>query len=93
MPTEARRTDWIGARVRPKVKQTIEEAATILGITVSSFVSVTAQERASEVVRAYRHSELSAVDSARFAAALLEPGAPNAALRQAMARHKAEVEP
>lgn len=92
MPTEALRRERIEARVQPEVKETIEEAAGILGVTVSSFLVETVQARALEVVESYRKIKLSAAESAMFAEALLKPAAPNAALRRAMARHRAEVE-
>ena len=92
MPMEALKRDRIEARLQPAVKETIEEAANILGVTISSFVVESAQARALEVVQSYRRIKLSAEESAMFAAALVEPAAPSAALRRAMERHRMEVE-
>ncbi len=92
MPTEALKRERIEARVHPEAKDTSEEAAAILGMTVSSFLGETAQARALDVVQSYRKIRLSGEECAMFAQALLEPAAPSPGLRRAMARHRTEVE-
>lgn len=89
----ALKSERIEARVRSEVKEIIERAAAIRGVSVSSFLIEAVQARAYEVIRAYESMQLSAKDSAAFATALLRAEDPNAALQLALARHGQEVEP
>ncbi|MPY73636.1 MAG: DUF1778 domain-containing protein [Alphaproteobacteria bacterium] len=78
-------------RTRPHVKATIEQAAALLGVDATAFVTNAAYERARETIVAHERTVLSAEDREVFLAALENPAAPTEALRQAMKLHDALV--
>ena len=89
--TRARRPkaeDRIDARLPAATKALIERAAVITGVTLSDFVISRAYEAARAVVREHESWVLSRRESKAFVAALLNPPAPNEALREAAARYK-----
>lgn len=70
----------------------IESAASISGHpTVTSFMIQTLTERAERTIEENRQAKLSAKESVWFVDALLNPSAPNKALRDAAARYQREV--
>jgi uncharacterized protein (DUF1778 family) len=76
------------ARIDGEQKALIERAARLQGRSVSDFVLATVHEAATRIIRDAASIELSAADSRRFAAALLKPAKPNAAMRKAAIRHR-----
>jgi uncharacterized protein (DUF1778 family) len=67
-------------RMKPALKERIEEAATLLGLNLTDFVLSTLSERASEVLERHRNITLSDRDRDRFLEALDRPGRPIPAL-------------
>lgn len=85
---EQTKKERLEARISPRAKKLIEEAAMLEGRTVSDFVVQHAQEAARSVIEKYNFIALSARDSKSFVEALLNPPAPNERLKRAAARHK-----
>jgi uncharacterized protein (DUF1778 family) len=79
------------ARVSLQLKELIQEAADLMGVSLTDFITLSAQRSAEETIRTYRVISLSAQDSQRFAEALLDPGPPNETLRAAFARQDEDV--
>ncbi|MFQ6018990.1 MAG: DUF1778 domain-containing protein [Kiloniellaceae bacterium] len=78
-------------RTKPHVKATIEQAAALMGVDATSFVTNAAYERAQETISAHERTVLSAEDRDVFLAALENPSAPTEALRAALRSHDARV--
>ena len=91
MPTETR-TARLEARLPASVYATLKRAAALKGRSVSDFVVSAAHEAAQRAIEDEGIIRLSAEDQLRFAQALLNPPAPNEALRRAQAAHRANVE-
>lgn len=77
----------LDVRIQAEHKHLIEEAAELLGQTVSSFTVATLVREAQEVTRRFGQLRLSNRDRDRFLAALDNPPAPNERLRKAAQRH------
>ncbi|MDE3110057.1 MAG: DUF1778 domain-containing protein [Acidobacteriota bacterium] len=77
------------ARIDAGQKSLIERAAQIQGRSLSDFVIASVQEAATRVIQQASVIALSARASRHFAAALLNPAPPNAAMRRAATRHQA----
>jgi uncharacterized protein (DUF1778 family) len=86
MPTTARKSERLEARVDPGLKELIERAASLRGQTVTGFIVDSVQRAAEEALRA-EQIVLSARDSAAFVQAVLEPAEPNERLLRAARRH------
>jgi uncharacterized protein (DUF1778 family) len=67
-------------------------AAALKGRSISDFVVNAAQDAAQRAIEDDAIIRLSAEDQARFAQALINPPAPNAALKRAMRRHVKNVD-
>jgi uncharacterized protein (DUF1778 family) len=65
-------------------KDALSRAASLLGITMASFVRMAAREKASELLEREARLHMTAQDFRAFAAAINQPFAPNVALQQAM---------
>lgn len=89
---EENRSERIQARATKHAKDKLEQAAAVQGVSLSDFIISTALEQANKTLQAHVQLELSARDSRAFAEALINPPAPNEALRAARDRHLAEVE-
>jgi uncharacterized protein (DUF1778 family) len=74
-------------RTRPHVKATIEQAAALVGVDATAFVTNAAYERARETIAAHVRTVLSAEERDAFLAALENPPAPTDALQDAMRLH------
>lgn len=79
------------ARLSETQKAILEQAAAIRGITLSEFVVSAAQTAAEEVIRDLRVIYLTAEGSRAFAEALLDPPAPNKALRKAFKQYRGDA--
>lgn len=88
----ARKEARLDVRLPSDLKMLLEEAATLSGISTSAFVVETVMPRAREVVREYRSMELSVAESRAFVERLMDPVAPNEALREAAKRYWSRVE-
>ncbi len=80
--------DRLQVRLDARSKSVLQRAAGYRHKTVSQFVLATALEEAEKVIRENEVVTLSDPDWTVFYAALIDPPAPNAALRQAFARYK-----
>lgn len=78
------RTERLDARLTAAQKETLEQAAELIGTTVSGFVVQAALDTAEDVLLRHQLLVLSARDSQALSAALAEPPAPNDALRRAV---------
>ena len=77
----------VQARVNADTKALLERAARLRGVSLSDFMVSSASEAATRTVQEHTLIHLSAQDSKVFAEALLNPPAPNEALRRAKERH------
>ena len=78
-------------RTKPSVKAQIQQAAALLGIDETTFVTSAALERAKSTIADYERTLLSAEDREVVLAALDTPAEPTDALRQALALHRNEL--
>lgn len=86
--TERRgKSDRLEARVSPRVKARLEQAAGLRGCTLTDFVLASAQAAAEEAIRRHQILELSARDSEAFYAAIETPPILDAKMRDAFRRH------
>lgn len=80
------------ARLPASVYALLKRAAELKGRSISDFVVHAAQDAAHRAIEEEGVIRLSAQDQARFAQALINPAAPNAALKRAMRRYLKNVE-
>jgi uncharacterized protein (DUF1778 family) len=88
MSRETNRTARIEARIAPEALAVVRHAAELQGRSVSDFVVAAAQEAARKAVAEVEIMRLSRAAQERFAALLLKPPAPTAALKRAFERHR-----
>ncbi len=86
------KTTRMEQRTKPHVKEQIQQAAALLGVDETSFVTGAALERAQATIAEHERTVLSADDRDAILAALDAPPEPTDALRQAMALHRARVD-
>lgn len=91
MPSKANRTARVAARIAPDALVVIRRAAEIQGRSVSDFVVAAAQEAARKTVAEAEIIRLSHEAQEQFAALLLKPPAPAAAVARAFKRHRALI--
>ncbi len=85
------RTARMEQRTKPSVKAQIQQAAALLGIDETTFVSSAALAQARRTIADHERTLLSAEDREVILAALETPAAPTAALRQALALHRTDA--
>lgn len=85
------KTERLEARASAEQKGAIQRAAEIEGRSLSDFVVEYAYEAAREVIRTHEVLTLSPRDSRAFVEAVLNPPAPNGALREAFANYRQSV--
>ena len=90
MPTE--QIARFEARLPSSVYATLKRAAELSGRSITNFVVNAAHDAARRTIEAEELIRLSAEDHARFAQALLNPPAPNAALKRAKRLHAENIE-
>lgn len=76
-------------RMKPELKERIETAAQLLGLSLTDFVLATLSERASEVLDRESTMRLSSRDRDRFLAELNRSGKVVPPLRQALEKERA----
>ena len=76
------------ARITSQQKRLFERAASLRGSTVTDFVVDSAQQAALEAIKDFRVLKLDREDSMTVARLLLNPPAPNVALRKAAASYQ-----
>ena len=79
------------ARISAEQKGLLVEAARLRGQSLSDFVVGSAQDAARQTIQDYHVITLSRRDQHVFVQALLEPPAPNEALRKAAERYREET--
>ncbi|MCS2611014.1 DUF1778 domain-containing protein [Halomonas dongshanensis] len=91
--TEARQrnTERFGFRTTPRIKQAIEQAASLSGQDMSAFALSAAYERAMATIRAHEVTRLTPEDHQAFFEALENPPTPSEKLRAAFANHEEKV--
>jgi uncharacterized protein (DUF1778 family) len=80
------------ARLPASVYALLKRAAELKGRSISDFVVNAAQDAAHRAIEDNEIIRLSAEDQMRFAQALIDPPAPNAALKRAVRRHAKNVD-
>ena len=80
------------ARVTRPLKELIQQAADLAGLSLTDFIAVSAQKAAEETIRNYSVISLSARDSKLFVEAVLNSNKPNENLQAAFARQDEDVE-
>ncbi len=78
-------------RTKPHVKAQIQQAAALLGVDETTFVTGAALEQARSTIADHERTLLTAEDRAVVLAALDAPPEPTEALRDAMTLHEARV--
>ena len=76
------------ARVSPEQKALMQRAAALQGETLTQFVVHSAQRAAELSIQEHTTLFLTPLETRRFVEALLDPPAPNAALRAAAAQYE-----
>lgn len=82
-------SDRINCRISPSIKQRAEDAAQILGQSITAFTETALAEKAQSVLAEQERIVLSERDFARFVEILEDPGAPAPALVEAMSNYQA----
>ena len=87
-PRRHTKQERLEARISPSQKRILERAASMRGATLTDFVLASAQEAAVKTIKDFEM--LSLCNEARevFVKALMNPPAPNKALRTAAARYR-----
>ncbi len=89
MPSVTKNTARLNVRLQSDLKETIEEAASVQGQTISEFTVSTAVREARRVLQDAQTTKLSNQDRDAFLAALEATGTkPNNALKAAARRYK-----
>ena len=88
-PAVRKRAERIEARVTPAQKKLFERAAALEGRSLTDFLLASAQTAATEAISRHQVLHLSPEDQRVFVDALLNPPAPNKALRAAVAQYRA----
>lgn len=88
MVTDTTRTERVEARIAPEVLAVVRRAAEIEGRSLSDFLVAAAQEAARRTIEQAQIIRLSMEEQRRFAALLLDPPAPSAAMARAAKAHK-----
>jgi uncharacterized protein (DUF1778 family) len=91
MRQDTNRTARIEARIAPDALAIVRRAAEMQGRSVSDFVVAAAQEAAHRAIEETQIIRLSVEDQRAFAEAILNPPAPNDAMRRAAQAYRAMV--
>ncbi len=88
---DERNSERMNFRTKPRIKQTIQRAATLSGVDDSVFTMNAAYRAAVETIAAHERTMLQPVDHRRFFAALDNPPAPADKVRAALKRHRRSI--
>jgi uncharacterized protein (DUF1778 family) len=86
--TTATTTARLEARLPTDIHSTLKRAADLEGRSLTDFVVTAAHEAAKRSIEQAQLLRLSIADQAAFAAALIDPPKPNAALKRAFAKQR-----
>ncbi|NCN83722.1 MAG: DUF1778 domain-containing protein [Sphingomonadales bacterium] len=78
-------------RTKPRIKDTISQAAALAGVDDSTFTMSAAYQAALTTIEAHERTRLQPVDHVAFFEALDNPPAPTKALRAAAKKHSKRV--
>ncbi|MFZ4541973.1 MAG: DUF1778 domain-containing protein [Rickettsiales bacterium] len=92
MAQESMRTARVEARIAPESLELVRRAAELQGRSVSDFIVAAAQEAAFKTIEETQLIRLVVDDQIRFAELLLNPPAPNEAMRRAQEAHQRLIE-
>jgi hypothetical protein len=81
----------LSCRVDARIKQRAEEAAALLGQSITDFTELAIAEKANSVLAQHSMIALSERDFDRFVASIEVGAAPTAALQQAVERYKLDA--
>ncbi len=87
-----KKTARLEQRTKPRVKETIERAAAVIGVDASDFVTDAAYRAALATLEACHRTTLDAAASKAFFDAMDRIGGPNDAMRDLMADYEGMVE-
>lgn len=93
MPAANATSKRLEARISPDLHTLLKRAAEIQGRTVTDFVVDAVQSAAQEAIERTEVIRLSVASQEAFARALINPPAPNDAMRRAFARHDQLLKP
>ena len=85
--SDERNSERMNFRTKPRIKETIQRAAALLGVDDSVFTMSAAYRSAQETIAAHERTLLRPVDHAAFFEAIDQPPEPTDRLRAAFARH------
>lgn len=88
MTNEATGYARLSCRVNSRIKQQAEEAASLLGQSITDFTEAALAEKAQAVLERHERIVLSKRDFARFVELLQNPPPPTQELREAMAEYR-----
>jgi uncharacterized protein (DUF1778 family) len=83
----------LNCRVSARIKHRAEEAAALLGQSITDFTESALADKAQAVLERHERIVLSERDFARFVAAIAKPAEPTEALIALMAEHRQRVKP
>lgn len=89
--TKSNGTSRLNFRLPTDIKNRVENAALVSGITVTDFAISALAHSADEVLQRYQSRRLSTRDRDLFLAMLENPPEPNAALRKAAKTYKSRI--
>lgn len=87
-PYKPEKSERLEARLSQKQKALIQHAADLAGRSLTDFILTASQEAASKVIREHEVITLTVAESKNFAEVLINPPAPNAALKKAAKRYR-----
>jgi uncharacterized protein (DUF1778 family) len=85
---ENKKTARLEVRVVPEIKETIEVAARLTGVTYSDFIVASALQAANQAIEKQNLIRLSQDDAERFVDSFLNPKSPSKELREAAKRYR-----
>lgn len=88
MTVNSTRDERFQARLAPELKELLSQAARLQGMSLSDFVLQAARREAARTLEEQRRWVLAEEDARLFVEALLDPPAPNEALREAHRRSR-----
>jgi uncharacterized protein (DUF1778 family) len=81
----------LSCRVSARIKHQAEEAAALLGQSITDFTESALADKAASVIERHERITLSDRDFARFVAAIEEPESPTEALKAAVSAYRRQV--
>ncbi len=83
----------IALRMRPEVKNMLNRAAALSGLSATAIATRAIEAAAREEIERHETMRLNAQESRRFAEVLFDPPRPNAALQRARDSHRELIAP